>query len=92
MKFDPINKALYTDKGEFVKHMNCPYKMNWDNLQVTDSTFRKCANCDQLIFDTVFLSDDKLLNIVRQNADTCLKIDINQDNIKIISNGFFEQK
>ena len=92
MKFDPITKDIYTDKNEFVKTMNCPYKMNWDNLEVINSTSRKCTNCDHLIVDTEALTDDDLLNVVRQNPDTCLKIDLNQHNIKIISNGILGQK
>jgi Fe-S-cluster-containing dehydrogenase component len=87
MKFDPLSKHIYTDKGEFVKTMNCPYKMTWDNLEITNSTMRKCTNCDHLIVDTESISDEDLLKIVRQNPDTCLKIDLNQHNLKIVSNG-----
>ncbi len=92
MKFDPLTKKVYTDKDEFVKAMNCPYKMSWDQLEVTNSSFRKCSNCDHLIVDTEGLSDDQLLKIVRQKPETCLKIDLNQQNVKIISNGFWTQK
>ena len=92
MKFDPIKKEVYTDNGEFVKQMNCPCKMNWDNLEVTSKTFRKCSNCDHLIIDTKYLSDYELLNVVRENPETCLKIDLNQHNVKIISNGILGQK
>lgn len=92
MKFDPLTKDIYTDKDEFVKTMNCPYKMSWDSLEATSSTLRKCANCDHLIVDTEGLTDDDLLKIVIQNPDTCLKIDLNQLNIKIISNGILGQK
>jgi len=92
MKFDPITKDIYTDKNEFVKTMNCPYKMNWDKLERTNSTFRKCSNCDHLIVDTEIVTDDDLLKMVRQNPNTCLKIDLNQQNIKIVSNGILGQK
>ena len=92
MKFDPLTKDIYTDKDEFVKIMNCPYKMSWDNLEATNSTFRKCANCNHLIVDTEGITDNDLLKIVIQNPDTCLKIDLNQHNIKIITNGILGQK
>jgi len=92
MKFDPTKKEVYTDNDVFIKRMNCPYKMNWDKLERTNSTFRKCSNCDHLIVDTEFLSDNQLLNMVKQNPDTCLKIDLNQQNIKIVSNGILGQK
>jgi hypothetical protein len=92
MKFDPITKNIYTDKDEFIKKMNCPYKMSWDNLESTTPTMRKCANCDHLIVDTEMLTDSELLNMVTQNPDTCLKIDLHQHNIKIVSYGILEQR
>ena len=92
MKFNPLTKEIYTDKGEFVKTMNCPYKMSWDNLETTIINMRKCANCDHLIVDTEVLTDDELLKMVRQNPAICLKIDLNQQNIKIVTNGIFGKK
>jgi hypothetical protein len=53
---------------------------------------RKCATCDHLIIDTEGMTDHELLKTVRQNPDTCLKVDLNQRNIKIISNGILEKK
>ncbi|MFK7031907.1 hypothetical protein [Flavobacterium oreochromis] len=92
MKFNPLTKEIYTDNDEFVKTMNCPYKMNWDNLEITNSTMRKCTNCNHLIVDTKVFSDDEILKMVKKNPTTCLKIDLNQQNVKIITNGIFEQK
>ena len=92
MKFNPLTKAIYTDNGEFVKTMNCPYKVRWDNLEATVSTTRKCTNCDHFILDTSVLTDEDLLHIVRQHPDTCLKIDLNQHNLNIIADGILEQK
>ena len=86
MRFDPIKKEVYSDQGEFIKKMNCPYKLNWMNLDATNTTSRKCSNCDRLVVDTKFLSDDELQNMVKQNPNTCLKIDLNQSNLKIIIN------
>lgn len=92
MKINPLTKTIYTDSGEFVKIMNCPYKVRWDNLEANSSSTRKCTNCDHSILDTAALTDENLLHIVRQDPDTCLKIDLNQYNISIITNGIFEQK
>ena len=92
MKFNPLTKAIYTDNGDFVKAMNCPYKVRWDNLEATSSSTRKCTNCDHSILDTAALTDEDLLQIVRQHPDTCLKIDLNQHNLNIIADGILEQK
>lgn len=92
MKFDPISKKIYTDNNEFIKSMNCPYKISWDELEILSSTARKCSACDHLIIDTDGISDQELSLLVRQNPGTCLKIDVNQKNLKIVSDGLLEQK
>jgi hypothetical protein len=86
MKFNPITKCLYTDNGEFIKKLNCPYKINWEDMEVIDLTIRKCLNCDHMIVDTGTLKDEQLFEMVRQNPSTCLKIDLNQSNLKIVVN------
>lgn len=94
MKFDPITKELFTDNNEFIKKMHCPYVMNWDSLKEVEnnSCVRSCSVCDQLIVDTAYLEDIELLKMVRNKPDTCLKVDLNQHNIKIITNGILEKK
>ena len=72
--------------------MHCPYKISWDNLENTNSTSRNCIICENKIIDTENIEDNELLNIVGQNPDICLKIDLNQNNLKIISNGILGQK
>ena len=47
MRFDPIKKEVYSDQGEFIKKMNCPYKLNWVSLEATNTASRKCSNCDR---------------------------------------------
>ena len=91
MKFDPITKEVFTDNGDFVKQLNCPYKIKWNDLEASDTIFRKCSNCDHLIVDTEHLSDDELLNRVNLNPNTCLKIDLSQNNLTIITNGFLKK-
>jgi hypothetical protein len=92
MKFNPITKEVYTDKDEFVKQLSCPYKMNWNDLEVTKSALRKCSKCDHFIINTEYLTDTEILSIVTQNRDTCLRVDLNQNNVYIITNGIPEQK
>ena len=92
MKFNPLTKEIYSDNDQFIKKMNCLYKINWDNLEHINSTMRKCENCNHLIVDTEFFSDEYIISMVKDEPDTCLKIDLNQKNIKIVTNGVREQK
>jgi hypothetical protein len=87
VKYDPINKEVYTDKGEFVKRLYCPYKINWDQLAVTSANNRTCTTCNHLIIDTAYVSDDELLQMLQQNPNTCLKLELNQPNLTVIVNG-----
>ena len=92
MRFNPLIKAIYTDSGDYVKIKKCLYKMRWDKLDSTISTKRKCTNFDHFILDTAELMAEDLLQIVKQNPNTCLKIDLNQQIIKLMVNGIWGQK
>ena len=92
MKYDVIKKDLYTESGVFIKTLHCPYKMNWNELKKTNLVDRKCSNCDHLIIDTKYQTDEQLLKLISKNPNTCFKIDFGQNNVKLISNGILEQK
>jgi hypothetical protein len=92
MQFNPLTKVIYTDSGELIKTISCPHKVGWDNLEATTLTTRKCTFCEHSILDTAALTDEELLKTVRQNPNTCLKIDLIQHNINIITDGILGQK
>jgi len=91
MKFNPLKKELYTDDSTLIKKMHCPYKLHWEALEESDTSDRKCNRCNHMIVNTAHLTDQTLLDMVLNNPDTCLKLDINQPNIKIQYNGFSER-
>lgn len=92
MKFNPITSQLFTDKGLLIKKIECPFKVKWNDLEKNKSTndFRTCNNCDNVVLDTKYLSDLDLLNKIKENENTCFKVNLNQDNLKIIHNDFLE--
>lgn len=92
MKFDPISESVFTDKDEFIKKLSCPYKINWENLEKAGPTQRKCSVCDHNIIDTELFTDNEILKMVNENPATCLKINLNQVNIKLTTNGTNDQK
>ena len=87
MKFDPITKEIFTDKNEFVKKLDCPYRMTWLDLERSKSKFPKCSDCEKVIIDTNILTDDELVEIVKQDPNTCLKVDLNQNNLTVKAYG-----
>lgn len=87
MQFNPISKRLYTDDGTLIKQLHCPLKMKWNALTlIKDITIaRECMNCSNQVIDTAFFSDDELVTKVKSNTELCLKVNINQSNLKLFS-------
>ena len=71
MKYNPINKQLFTDKGELIKEMNCPLSKEWNKL---DNGY--CESCSKTVYDTSKMSDQEVLDFVKQNTEACLKVDL----------------
>jgi hypothetical protein len=84
MKFNPLTKEIFTDNDEFIKKLFCPLKLSWSSLQAKSETTRTCVHCHHTVLDTKFVTDEALLNVVRENPNTCLKVNLEQHNIKII--------
>lgn len=85
MKLNPITKRLYTDEGEPIKQLHCPYPMSWATLESTvDPSVRRCTVCERGIKDTDGLSDEAVLAIVQDDPSACLKVALGQDNIRVV--------
>ena len=92
MKFNPHTKEVFTDTGQFLKKLQCPYRINWNKLQQYEENPRErsCSECEHQILDTAQYGDNELLSILTSNPETCLKIDINQYNVEIIYHDVME--
>ena len=85
MKLNPITQRLYTDEGELIKQLHCPYRMAWGDLDTTEErAVRRCGNCQRTITDTEGMPDDAVTEIVRRDPSTCLKVSLNQDNVRVV--------
>jgi hypothetical protein len=86
MKFNPITRRLYTNQGIHIKTLHCPYSQRWDALrQVEGHKTRKCDLCAKDIVDTRGLADESVLTLVARDASACLKVDVSQDNIRVVN-------
>ncbi len=93
MKFNPITKRVYSDQGQFIKELNCPLNRKWESFRsMNDDRNKYCDNCNQKIIDTANLTDNELVKLIEVRPNTCLKIDLNQKNIQIFTNGNFEHR
>jgi len=86
MKFNPITNKLYTDDNKLIKKMHCPYpSLKWSDLSSIDSSVsRFCNICEHNVIATKDYSDKALLQLLQEEPSTCLKIDFNQENLRII--------
>ena len=91
MKFNPITKDLFTDEHQLIKKLHCPFNVKWSELHGNE-TSRQCAKCNHSVINTKDLTDKFLLEMVKDNPKTCLRVSYNQDNIQITTNGAFQQR
>lgn len=92
MKLNLLTQSLYTDDGKFLKKLHCPYHMDWSDMDINDAKSRKCNQCQHAVLDTRQHTEEELSKILTDNPDTCLKIDVNNENIKIINHGTIIKK
>jgi len=84
MKINPSTKEIFTDTGTFVKRLHCPISMMWKDMMENGSNTRACSHCDKTIYDTEHLSDAEIEHLLVKNPQACLKISLDQDNVKIV--------
>lgn len=94
MKFNPLTAELYTDGDVLLKKLHCPLNVQWQELKKEENQIllRSCSVCNHEIYDTAQFSEEQIVDLLRQNPRTCLKVDLNQKNIKIIHHGIYEGK
>lgn len=86
MKVDLITKRLYTDGGELIKQLHCPYRVAWKDMKpaMENARARSCAQCEHVVLDTALYTETELVKQLEQDPNTCLKINMEQKNIRII--------
>lgn len=84
MRFNPIKRILYTDKGEMIRKLSCPFKVTVDEIAPEPpSGDHICDICLGEIIDTEGFDDESLLQL-SQRSNVCFKVDATQPNIRII--------
>ncbi len=85
MQFNPQTKSLYTSEGKLLKKLHCPLRKEWEDLKVLpERQSRLCEACCNKVVDTAFYSEEALVVLLREKPETCLKIELGQENIQIL--------
>jgi hypothetical protein len=86
MKFNPINNTLYTTGGERIKTLHCPMQASWQDMTAADDQNNKvCNHCASVIYDTAVYQEEELVTLLKNQPNACLKVDLNQPNLRIIT-------
>lgn len=86
MKFNPLTKQLFTNDGRLIKRLHCPFRLDWRKLAATENpAARHCGICEHRVTDTAMLTEEELLELLSENPSACLKVDLNQPNLTIIT-------
>jgi hypothetical protein len=83
MQFDPIQQNLYSSQGILLKKLHCPLHKSWDQLQTQNGAHRLCTSCQHTVHDTAVLTEAELIQLLEKEPTACLKINLNQDNLRI---------
>lgn len=87
MQFNPQTQTLFTDQGEVIKRLHCPYRKRWHQLRMLlGSPHRSCSTCERTVLDTAKLTEDEVVALVRSDPHTCLLVRADQDNVTILWN------
>ena len=87
MLYNPISKQLFSDNGSFIKQLHCPLQKRWEelkagqNLQPIPLKVRLCESCNKQVIDSSHIKENELIALIKKDPHTCVKIDLNQENI-----------
>ena len=70
------NKKIYAANGDLLKEIHCPKKVSIDELTRNNRVSFNCNLCEKEVLDTDHLSGQELEKILRDNPETCLKINL----------------
>lgn len=84
MKIDATDLSLYADSGQFLKKLNCPIGMTWEELKPSETGARVCDTCSRQVHDTAGMSDEDLVGLLEIDPGACLKVSSAQGNCTVM--------
>jgi len=65
---------IYSEDGTYLKTIDCPEKVKNNYLKNINDKDLLCSKCNKNIIDTKFTTENELINILKKDRNTCLKI------------------
>jgi hypothetical protein len=83
MKYNPLTNELLADDGMLLKKLHCPIAQQWDTMPEARLIYKVCDHCTRPVHDTALLTEDEVKALISNDAHTCFKIDLNQNNLTV---------
>ena len=87
MKIDPSDDSLYTDSGEFLKTLHCPFSKRWELMKPDNPGVRTCDTCSRRVHDTSPMTDAELIALLHHDPEACLMVSPLQKNCTVVPIG-----
>ena len=87
MKIDPSDASLYTDSGEFLKTLHCPFDRRWERMKPAIPGVRTCDTCSRRVYDTSPMTDAQLMALLQRDPEACLMVSPLQKNCTVVPVG-----
>jgi len=69
------DKDIYTEDGDFLKHINCPKNVGRKGLRQQLNGQFSCDQCERSVINTAMLTEIDLIQLLQDDApNTCLAI------------------
>lgn len=86
MIFKFSTKVLLSDDGVFIKKLHCPYLIKWQEMDgINGLPDKACQVCHKTVRDTETMTDKEVVDLIARDSQTCLKVNPNQKNIKVVN-------
>ena len=70
------SKGLFSSKSKISVKMQCPKVVDWETMQPGQNNLEKiCSQCNKSVVDADSLSEDELIDLLKKNPETCVKMD-----------------
>ena len=70
------NNKIYSTDGRLIKVITCPKKVRAGDFKDINKPVFHCNQCSQDVVNTDFLSEESIIDLLKDNVDSCLSINL----------------
>jgi hypothetical protein len=67
---------IYAENGQWLKEIACPKPVSYRDMTQISAQVSMCRECERIVHNTDFMSEDDIINLIKDNPQACLKINI----------------